>query len=221
MIYADVEQRSKEWFDMRAGSATGSRILDIVDRLKVNGKSGKAGDYKQAHQDYKWELVCERLTGRCMDHFVTPYMEDGIANEPLARAAYEIETGADVYPIGLAMHDRIKWFSASPDSLVGEDGLLEIKCLKSTNHLEIIRSGVIPAEYCPQLLAEMACTGRQWVDFVCFDPNMPEELQLFVRRFQRNDELIVLMEQEVEKFLAEVEEALAAVKSGAMVEVTA
>lgn len=208
MIIEELEQRTPEWLQMRVGCCTGSRIIDVTKRLQKASNGKKAGDYAKAHDDYMWELVCERLTGRSMDHYVTPYMEDGIQNEPLARAAYEIATNFDVRPVGLAMHPSIKWFASSPDSLVGNDGLLEIKCLKSNNHLDIVRSGQIPEEYMPQMMAEMACAEREWCDFVAFDPLMPPKLQLFGRRFYRDDKLIAMMESEVESFLAEVEETL-------------
>ena len=105
---------------------------------------------------------------------------------------------------GFAIHPKLEWFGASPDGLVGDEGLIEIKCPKSTTHLETIASGEIPEEYLPQMMAEMACAERQWVDFVSFDPRMPKSLQLWVKRFNRDEKCIGLLEQEVEKFLQEV-----------------
>jgi hypothetical protein len=205
-ILTDLEQGSPEWLKMRIGCCTGSRVKDVVKRLQKASNGKKAGDYAQCREDYMREIVIERLTGRAADHYVTPYMEAGTANEPDARIEYELQTTDSVMPVGIAMHSRINWFAASPDALVGDDGLLEIKCLTSSNHLDILLTGQIPTEYMPQMLAEMSCTGRKWVDFVAYDPLMPPNLQLFVSRFHRNEEHIAMMEQEVEQFLAEAAE---------------
>lgn len=209
MIVEGIEQQTPEWLQMRVGMCTASRVIDVVKRLKRNSSSGEKGDYCKAHYDYLQELVVERLTGRAFDHYCTPAMEWGTENEPFARAAYELQTDASVQPVGFAMHPRIKWFGASPDSLVGEDGCLEIKCPTSGVHLEYLTAGVIPEEHAPQMMAEMACAERQWCDFVSFDPRMPRHLQLFVKRLHRNDELITAMENEIEKFLGDVESRMA------------
>src|SRR5690349_22748162 len=132
-------------------------------------------------------------------------MEAGIEYEPVARAAYERAFDVEVQEVGIAYHDHIKWFAASPDGLVGEDGLLEIKCPRTINHLEVVQSKLIPDEYQWQMLAQMACTGRQWCDFVSFDPRLPKLLRFYVSRFPRDEARIAEMEQEVRKFLAEVE----------------
>jgi predicted phage-related endonuclease len=205
-ILTDLEQRSPEWIKMRLGCLTTSRLIDATKRLQKASNGKQKGDYAQCRENYMREVVVERLTGRAADHYVTEYMEDGVANEPLARAEYEIRTTDEVRPVGLAIHPRINYFASSPDALVGDDGLLEIKCLKSTNHLDIVLSGKIPVEFMPQMLGEMSCTGRQWVDFVAYDPLMPPNLQLFVSRFHRNEEHIAMLEQEVEVFLAEAAE---------------
>lgn len=208
-MIVDVPQQSVEWLQMRCGCATGSRIVDIVTRLKRNSASGQKGDYAKSRQGYLMELVAERLTGRSADHYVTQWMEEGMESEPLAKAAYELATDATLQNGGFALHPRIKWFGASADSLVNDDGILECKCLKSVNHLDILQSQEIPAEFMPQMMAELACTERQWVDFVSFDPRMPHHLRTFIKRFHRNEELIALMESEVETFLAEVEARMA------------
>jgi putative phage-type endonuclease len=206
MPMIEVEQGSDDWLTMRCGMVTGSRVADIVTRLKKGG-------YSAARQNYLMEVVVSRLTGLTPDHFVTPAMEWGIANESFARAAYEIEQDVDTSPAGFAMHQKIKWFGASPDRLVGSDGLLEIKCLTSANHLQVLLDGVVPVDYMPQMMAEMACADRQYCDFVSFDPRMPKHLQLFVRRFERDEKLIGVMEQEVELFLTEVEAMVKAIES--------
>lgn len=213
MPIIDVEQQTPEWIRMRIGMATASRVKDIVKRLSRASNGKKAGDYAQCHEDYLWELVAERLTGRAADHYVTPYMEEGTENEPLAKAAYEVQFDVSLENGGFAVHDRIKWFGASPDALVGTDGLIECKCLKTVNHLEILRTGQIPEEHLAQMLAEMSCADRQWCDFISFDPRVPKPLQLFVRRMHRDETLVAQMETEVEAFLAEVEEAIEKLKT--------
>lgn len=204
-IIEGIEQQTPEWLQMRIGMCTASRVIDVISRLTRNSAGGQKGDYKKAHYDYLQELVVERLTGRASDHYCTPAMEWGIENEPFARAAYEMQCDAEVTPVGFAMHPRIKWFGASPDSLVGDDGCLEIKCPTSGVHLEYLTAGIVPLEHMPQMMSAMACAERQWCDFVSFDPRMPRHLQLFIKRLERNDELISAMESEVETFLAEVQ----------------
>jgi hypothetical protein len=165
-----------------------------------------------ARRNYRYEVVIETLTGRTADSYVSPAMEWGIETEPLARAAYEIANDLETESIGFAIHDRIGRFGASPDALIGIDGILEIKCPTTAVHLDYLLAGVPPEDYQPQMLAEMACTNRQWVDFVSFDPRLPRKLQLFVKRFPRDDARIAAMEQAVEKFLAEVDAMLERLK---------
>jgi hypothetical protein len=223
-MLVDVEQGSVDWLQMRIGCVTGSRVADVLAKLKR--KEGEAA----VRANYKAEIVSEQLTGRAWEHFVSREMRWGIENEIFARNAYEMhvddvkQAGHDeitaedtVERVGFALHDRIKRFGASPDALVGEDGLAEFKCPATTTHIDYIIAGVVPAEYQPQMLAEMACTGRQWCDFVSYDPRLPKRLQLFIRRFERDDARIAAMEAEVEKFLAEVDEQIAKLKDAKMV----
>jgi putative phage-type endonuclease len=199
MIIDDLEQGTEQWFAMRCGSCTASRLNDALAKLKDPKKESAA------RANYRKELAIERLTGRAYPHYVSDAMIHGIENEPLARTEYEMATGADVRSIGLAMHNEIKYFSASTDGLVGKDGMLEIKCLGSINHLDILLAGEIPDDYHWQMLAGMACAERDWCDFVSFDPRLPDDLKLFVKRFKRDDALIRGMELEVVQFLSEVE----------------
>jgi len=209
MPIIELEQGTPEWLQMRCGCVTASRLRDSLAKLKDPKKES------EARAKYRKQLVIERLTGRTTETYVSDYMIWGTETEPQARIEYEMATGNEVQQIGLAMHDSIKWFSASTDGLVGDDGILEIKCLNSVNHLDILISGEIPEDYHWQMLGGMACTGRQWCDFVSFDPRMPEGLQLFVRRFPRNEALISGMELEVSQFLLEVEQMVTAVKERA------
>lgn len=211
-IIEDLEQRSPEWLQMRIGMATASRMADVMAKLKT--KDGEAA----GRRDYKAELVCESLTGRATEHFVSPAMQWGIDNEILARNAYEIELETEVQQIGFAIHPKISRCGASPDGLLGTDGTVQFKCPTTATHLEYIVAGVVPAEYHWQMLCEMACTERSFCDFVSFDPRLPKKLQLFVRRFERDDARIAAMETEVVKFLAEVDELIEKVKKCDMVD---
>lgn len=198
MIIEDVVQGSPDWLAMRVGRVTGSRVSDVLSYLKKGGES-------QARKDYKAEIVCEILTGLAAEHYVSPAMEWGTANEEFARAAYEIERDATVNTIGFAVHPHIDRFGASPDGLVGDRGLIEIKCPNTSTHIDYLLADEVPEQYQPQMLAEMACTGREWCDFISFDPRLPKNLQLFVKRFDRDEERIGALEREVGKFLEEVD----------------
>lgn len=200
MIVA-VEQQTAEWLEIRKGRVTASRVADAVSFLKKGGESADRRKYRN-------ELVTEILTGRSAETYVSEAMMFGTEQEPFARAAYEMQCDAMVDKCGFAVHDEIERFGASPDGLIGDDGLLEIKCPETSTHISYLLGGVVPEDYKPQMFAEMACTGRKWCDFVSFDSRMPKDLQLFVRRFERDDEKIVEMEKLVKCFLAEVDEII-------------
>lgn len=204
MIIA-VEQQTAEWLEMRKGRVTASRVCDVMDFLKKGGESAKRRAYRN-------ELVMEMMTGKTPNHFVTDEMMWGTEQEPYARAAYEMRCDVMTDAGQFAVHDVIPRFGASPDGYVGDDGLLEIKCPSTTTHIGWLLAGVVPEEYQLQMLAEMACTGRQWCDFVSFDSRMPKDLQLFVKRFPRDDARIKDMEEMILLFLGDVDEILARLK---------
>lgn len=210
-MIVEVEQQSPDWLSMRIGAVTASRVRDVMAKLKN-------GEEAATRAAYKAELVCERLTSLAYEHYVSPSMQWGIDNEPLAKASYELATGLAIDPGGLAVHPKIKWLMASPDGLVGEHGLIECKCPNTSTHLGYILAGVVPPDYQPQMLCQMACAERQWCDFVSYDPRLPERLQLFVRRFERDNERIKRMESDVEQFLAEVEEEIALLDKSTLID---
>jgi predicted phage-related endonuclease len=135
-------------------------------------------------------------------------MEWGTATEPLARVAYELHTGSDVSQVAFVDHPNVEWFGCSPDGVVGDEGLIEIKCGNTTTHLDWMEDGKVPTKHIPQIMAQMSVTGRKWCDFVSYDPRLPEDLQLFIVRVNRDQEYIDSMEAEVKKFLKEVEETI-------------
>lgn len=187
------EQRTEQWYADRLGHATGSRASDIL-----------AGKDTQARRGYLTQIVTERLTGRQQDGYINADMQRGIDIEPVARAAYQASREL-VDEVGFVKHPTIQWFGASPDGLVGDDGLIELKVPRSTTHLDYWQSGKPPAKYIPQMLAQLSCTRRKWVDFVSFDDRFPEHLQLYVARFQPTEEIIEQFEQKVIEFLKEAE----------------
>lgn len=192
-----MEQRSSEWFAARRGCVTASKVKDVMAK-------GRGGAPSAARANYMMQLLCERLTGRQEDGFTSAAMQRGTELEPLARDAYELFAEGDVVETGLVLHPTIKGFGASPDGLVGDIGLLEIKCPNTATHVATIQSGRHDPAYEWQMLAQMACTGRAWVDFVSFDDRLPEELQYACFRFHRDDKRIAEMEAEVGAFLEEL-----------------
>lgn len=191
-----IEQGSEAWFQSRLGKLTASRVHEAITKTKTG--------YVASREDVMNELALERITGNKTPSFVNSYMEWGTATEPLARAAYESRTGFLVEEVPMIDHPTIDMSGASPDGLV-QEGLIEIKCPKSTTHLETLTSKKIPSKYQTQMNWQMACTGRPWVDFASFDPRFPERLQLCVIRHERDDKVIAAMEEEVIKFLTELD----------------
>lgn len=189
-------QGSTQWLFDRVGFCTASRFKDVMDKLK----SGKPGAKRET---YLWETVIERLTGQPQDHFTSAAMQYGIESEPLARMAFESKTGCLAEEVGFIKHPTIDLCGGSPDGLI-DDGGLEIKCpWNSANHLKTVRDGM-PEEHIAQVQGLMWITERRWWDFVSFDPRMPEPLQLYVQRIERDDAYIAKLEAEVISFLAEV-----------------
>ena len=198
-----MEQRTDAWFQARLGRVTASRVADVLAKIKT----GEAA----VRKNYKMELVVQRLTGQQPESFTNAAMEWGTATEPQARMAYEAHTGSFVEEKGFVDHPTIEWFGCSPDGVVGE-GLIEIKCPNTATHIETIIDEKAPSKYIPQMQCQMAVTGAKWCDFVSFDPRVPEELQLFVVRVDRDQEYIDQMEVEVKQFLDEVNELFISLK---------
>ena len=206
MILETDTQRDADWYAARLGKATASRFKDAIATKKQTEKQKKdnlPGDPMQAQLDYLTELVVERLTQQPIQRFQNAAMTWGTEQEPAARAAYERITGRIVEETGFVAHDTLM-AGCSPDGLVDWDGLIEKKCPWNTaNHIETLLNGM-PAEHIPQVQGQMWITGREWCDFVSYDPRMPAELQLHVQRIQRDEAFIADLERRVTSFLAEV-----------------
>ena len=192
-----MEQRSEEWFRARCGKVTASRIADVVARTRSGWGASRA--------NYMAQLIVERLTGEPAETYQNAAMLWGIEKEPEARAWYEFETDSAVVEVGFIDHPGIKMSGASPDGMVGDEGLVEIKCPNSATHIEFLLTGVIPDKYIKQMQWQMACTEREWCDFVSYDPRMPAELQGKIVRVERDPELIRSLERDVADFLYELE----------------
>lgn len=191
-----MEQRSDDWFTIRLGKVTASRIADVTAKTKTGWGAGRA--------NYKAQLIAERLTGQRQDSFTNAAMQWGNDTEEAARVAYAFLEGQTVLEEAFVIHPGIPEAGASPDGLVGPDGLVEIKCPNTATHIETLKGGTIPTKYIGQMQWQMACTGRAWCDFASFDPRLPEEMQLFVKRLPRDQALIDDLEATVKEFLAEV-----------------
>ena len=190
-------QGSAEWLAARAGCLTASAIADMIAKTKTGESASRA--------NLRARLVAERLTGIPQDGFSNAAMQWGNEQEPFARAAYEIHSGNLVDQTGLVMHPSIPYAGASPDGLIDDCRLVEIKCPNTATHIKYLLSGDAPKEYQPQMLWQMECTERKWCDFVSFDPRMPSHLQLFVVRFDRDEGRLNDVRAEAVKFLAEVD----------------
>ena len=196
-----VEQGSPEWHAMRAGKVTASKLADLLAKTKTGWGASRA--------NYMAQLVAERLTGQVADSFKSPAMEWGTATEAEARQTYEFYQDCIVAPVDFVPHPTIPMSGASPDGLLGTDGVLELKCPNTSTHIETLLGQSVPGKYMWQVQWQLACTGRRFADFVSFDPRMPEEMRLFVRRVDRDDEMISEATKQVIAFLAEVDEKVA------------
>lgn len=205
MSNADLVQRSPEWFQARAGSLGGSKIKDAVAQLKKGGRM-------QVAVDLMYELAAERITG--VPARRVNARNWGLDHEDEARASYAFLTNLPVVQIALIPHPTIANAHASPDSLVGDEGGLEIKCPTSATHLKTFLEDAVPEEHLPQVHWNMACAGpaRRWWDFVSYDPRFPPDMRMFVKRVERDDDEIKRLEAEAVAFLEELDGKLATLR---------
>lgn len=196
-----IEQGSDAWKAQRIGKVTASRIADLTAKTKTGWGASRA--------NYMAALIAERLTGEAMVTFTNAAMVHGTETEPLARAAYEFMRDCEVTSAGFVDHPKIPMTGASPDGFVGDAGLVEFKCPQTATHLDTLLGGEVPGGYVKQMHWQMACTGRQWCDWVSFDPRLPAPMQLFVRRVPRDNAMIASLEKDVTEFLFELDGKLA------------
>jgi len=196
-----IEQGSEEWFRQRLGKLTASRVADALARTKTGWSASRA--------NLMSALIIERITGQPTEAYTNDAMRWGIETEPQARDAYCFYMDCEVEQVGFIDHPEIAMSGASPDGLVGADGLLEIKCPNSATHLEFMLSGIIPGKYQKQMTWQLACTQRTWCDYISFDPRFPADLQFRRMRFVPKKGAIDDMETEVSDFLGELDAKLA------------
>ena len=201
----DIIQGTPEWHALRVGKVTASRVADVAAKTKTGWGASRA--------NYLSELIAERLTGEAAASFTNAAMQWGTDKEPEARAYYEFRSDAEVALVAFVDHPTIGMTGASPDGLVGDDGLIELKCPNTATHIETLLGDEIPAKYVTQMQWQMACTGRKWCDFASYDPRLPESMRLFVKRVNRDDTRIAELEKLVEAFLAELDGKVSALRS--------
>ena len=204
-IYRDINQGDESWHSLRLGKVTASKIADIMSK-------GKGGAETAGLRNYRAAILCERLTGIREETYANGAMARGTELEPMARECYEFLTGTTVEQVAFIDHPTIPMAGMSPDGLCGTDGLVEIKCPNTSNHIDYLLSGKPPAQYIPQMMFQMACSGRSWCDFVSYDPRLSEDLQLFVVRLKRDDAYIATMEANVIEFNNSVDAMLSELK---------
>ena len=201
----EIEQRTDDWYAARLGKVTASSLHKVLAKTKTG--------YGADRGNYMTQLVLERVTNSKADGYSSAAMQWGIDQEPFARAAYEATRGVMVDEVGFIPHPTIKDAGASPDGLVGDDGMVEIKCPESKTALECwLSENPVEAKYFAQMQWQMRCADRSWCDYVVFDPRMPAKAQLFIKRVERDDAWLEKAEAEVIKFLAEVDAKVAALK---------
>jgi putative phage-type endonuclease len=192
----EIIQGSAEWKQLRLGKVTASKVADVIAKTK----SG----YSASRANYMAQLIAERLTGVPSETYTNAAMQHGVDTEPEARDAYSFYQGVTVEQIAFVSHPKIDQAGASPDGLVGTDGLVELKCPSTATHLETLLGQAVPSKYTAQMQFQMACTGRKYCDFVSYDPRMPEHMRMFVKRVQRDDKFINEIETEIAAFLLEM-----------------
>ena len=207
-----IAQGTDEWFQQRLGKVTASRISDVIAKTKTGVSTSR--------QNYLVQLVSERITGKKGDSFVNQAMLDGIEREGAARAIYMLNRDVSVTEVGFFDHPVIKNSGASPDGAVNAEeegkyaGLIEIKCPIETTHTNTLISKSVPSKYMPQIQWQMASVSPnvKWVDFISFNPNFPDTMQIFIARVDRDDAYIAELEAEVLKFLDEVDQTILKLK---------
>jgi len=196
-----MQQGSEEWKQARCGSLGASVIHEIVARTKTG--------FSTSRENRKTALVLERLTGRPEATYQSEAMLAGTEREPAARFEYAMKSGSEIEEVGLILHPTIAGTHASPDGLIGRDGMLEIKCMQPTGHLKVFTTRTFDDRHRKQMAWQLACAQREWVDFVAYSPEFPKEMQLRIIRYYREDKLTTELEIAAREFLAEVDATVA------------
>lgn len=199
-----MEQLSEAWFAARRGKVTASRLGDLMATTRSGYGAGRG--------NYMAELLVERLSGKTTERFQNDSMKWGVEQEPHARAAYEFFRDATVVPAEFIPHPTIADTGASPDGLVGDEGMIEIKCPLTATHVDTLLTETIAVKYIYQMQWQMECAGRKWCDFVSFDPRLPPNMQLYVKRVERNAQTIGELTKAITLFLRELDQMIGRLK---------
>lgn len=192
-IITDIEQGTDEWHQLRLGVPTASRFKDIL-----------AGGKGITRNNYMMQLAAEIITGKREESYTNSSMQWGTETEPQARAFYEFSNGLSVTQVAFIKHDFIN-VGYSPDGIIS-NGLIEIKCPKTTTQIETVLSGKMPIEHKPQVQGGLWLAEKEWLDFISFDPRIRTEKSYFEVRIFRDEEYIKTLEKEVIKFNDELME---------------
>lgn len=202
--YHEVIQGTPEWLELRIGKISASRAKDLLATVRY----GEAAGYR----NYKTELAVERITGTRYERYVTKQMEYGTETEGVAATVYQLITGNVAKECGMYAIEGTN-VVASPDRLVGDDGLVEIKCRELGNHVDSITTGKVPDEYYKQIQFQLWVTHRQWCDYVSYGDEMPDNSKVFVKRIERDEEVINDIVERVEKIEEDISKTTEAIKS--------
>ena len=193
MIVHDVKQGGADWLRLRAGIPTASAFYKIIT---PTGKVSSQADR------YRCDLIAERILGRPLEAYVSFAMERGSELEDEAFSAYEFERALDTFEVGFVTDDLGRW-GASPDRLVGDDGLLEVKCPDAGVHVGYLLMRPADRKYYPQIQGQLWITGRKWVDIMSYHPQMPRAIV----RVERDDEYLELLSKAVASFSQSLDDA--------------
>lgn len=192
-----MQQHDDAWFAMRAGKITGSRFSDLMAVTRSGPSASRANLIAT--------LAVERLTGQCVETYQNDAMRRGSELEPEARAAYEAETGELVTEVAFVIHPRLTFVGVSPDGIIGDDGLVELKCPAAmAKHLDALLTGKHADEYAWQVQGQLFVTGRSWCDVASYDPRYPDGLRLAIKRVERDEIAIKKLELECIKADGEI-----------------
>lgn len=198
-IIYDIEQGSDEWLELRLGKLTASKFADVISK-------GRGSAPSKTRESYMYQLVAEIITGQPQDSFKSSAMDWGNECEPAARAAYELKHDIDVQECAFIEHNE--WIGVSPDGLVGDTGLLEIKSPNTTTQIKRALSGEFPKEYMAQVQGQLWVSGREWCDFVSYDPRINTDADYFEVRVYRDGEYINDLAEKCDVFIEDLKEVL-------------
>ena len=196
IIIRDVEQGSAEWKEMRLGKITASRMHEVMS-------NGKGGNPSKMSETYMIELITEKLTGKPKDFFENDAMRWGTKTEPMAREVYYVKNDFAIVE-EVAFIELNDYVGVSPDGLIGEDGMLEIKAPTTQTQIKRALSADFSADYKAQIQAQLWVSGRDWCDFVSYDPRIDCKSSFLQVRVFRDNDYIKIMEEKVTAFTLEM-----------------